>query len=265
VSAIDDDVPGLVLTGERTAPGIWHETYWYARHLAAYQFVAAVLGGQVQGARELGRADAVDTTVLEAGCGEGYGIDVLRRGGWRVAGLDYDPGAVQRTGRAHDLNVLRGNVVRLPLATSSVDAVVSLQVVEHIWTPHELVAECRRVLRPGGLLAVSTPNRLTFSPGLGRGERPANAFHVRELDGAELVELVGSQFAAPALLGVHPGPRLVALDDRYGSFAAAQLAAAPQEWDEALAQAVRSVRPEDFVVGPLTDDALDLLVLAAAP
>jgi SAM-dependent methyltransferase len=159
-------------------------------------------------------------------------------------------------------NVVRGNVVRLPLAAGSVEVVVSLQVVEHIWTPLELVAESRRVLRPGGLLAASTPNRLTFSPGLRRGARPANAFHVREYDGAELLELVRSRFRSCELLGLHRGPRLVALDDRFGSFTAAQLAAAPREWDDGLAEAVRSVRPEDFVIGPPAQDALDLLVLA---
>jgi SAM-dependent methyltransferase len=262
VSAIDHDTPDLALTGERTSPGIWHERYWYARHLAAYRYVASVVAGDHIVATPFARTDEVATITLEAGCGEGYGIDLLRDTGSRVVAVDYDQHAVRHARSHHDRNVLRGNVVRLPLATSSVDAVVSLQVVEHIWTPSELVAECRRVLRPGGLLAVSTPNRLTFSPGLRRGERPANAFHVREYDREELVALVGSHFRSTSTLGILRGQRLRALDARYGSFAAAQLASPPQEWDDELAEAVRGVSPDDFVVGPATDDALDLLLLA---
>ncbi|WP_426561635.1 class I SAM-dependent methyltransferase [Angustibacter sp. McL0619] len=262
MSAIDQHARGLALTGERTGPGIWHESYWYARHLAAYRFVASAIARRAV-ATAFARADAAAPITLDAGCGEGYGIEVLRDCGSPVVGLDYDPDVTRHAGRGTDRNVLRGNVVRLPLAAGCVDAVVSLQVVEHIWTPLELVDEFHRVLRPGGLLALSTPNRLSFSPGLQRGARPTNPFHVREYDGEELLELVGTRFAETELLGVHRGPRLVELDERYGSLTAAQLAAPPELWDGALAAAVRSVRPEDFVVGRAADDALDLLVLAS--
>jgi SAM-dependent methyltransferase len=269
VSAIHDHVRApatpLVLTGERTAPGIWHERYWFARHLAAYRYVAAAIVATTATMATMAtsaRTTDAATITLEAGCGEGYGLDVLAGAGSQVLGLDYDPVTVRHAATTYRRDVLRGNVVRLPLADASVDAAVSLQVVEHIWTPFELVGELRRVLRPGGLLAVSTPNRLTFSPGLGRGERPANAFHVREYDADELAELVGAGFGPVQRLGVHRGPRLRALDARYGSFPAAQLATAPERWADDLVAAVRDVGPADFVIGPAQDDALDLLLLA---
>ncbi|GAA4345551.1 class I SAM-dependent methyltransferase [Angustibacter luteus] len=261
MSAIHDDVrvpaTPLTLTGERTAPGIWHEQYWFARHLAAYRYVAAEIV-----ATRAALATDVATITLEAGCGEGYGLDELAAGGSRVVGLDYDAVTVRHAAATYGRDVLRGNVVRLPLADASVDAAVSLQVIEHIWTPHELVADLRRVLRPGGLLAVSTPNRLTFSPGLGRGERPTNAFHVREYDDEELARLVGAGFGPVQRLGVQRGPRLRALDARFASFPAAQLATPPERWPDDLADAVRAVRAEDFEIGPADDDALDLLVIA---
>ncbi len=251
---IEEHDASLPLTGERTAPGVWHEGYWYARHVAAYRHLAPRCVGQ---------------DVLEAGSGEGYGTDVVRRAGARtVLGLDYDAAAVLHARDRYSPNAfVRANLVQLPLAASSVDVVLSLQVVEHIWTPHDLLAEVARVLRPGGLLAMTTPNRLTFSPGLGRGERPTNPFHARELDADELASLVAAHLDVDDVLGVHAGPRLLRLG--HDALVRAQLASPPQRWDPALAAAVRATTPDDFVVVPDdergVDDALDLLVLARRP
>ena len=95
--------------------------------------------------------------------------------------------------------------------------------------------ECARVLRPGGPCAVSTPNRLTFSPGLGRGEKPLNPFHANELDAEELAELLAPWFGEVRVLGVHHGPRIAAWEREHGPLVAAQLAAeadpsGPRRW-----------------------------------
>ena len=63
-----DDSAALTLTGERTLPGIRHENYWFQRHLAAYRWVAKSV--PVRGA-----------VVVEAGCGEGYGGQLLADAG----------------------------------------------------------------------------------------------------------------------------------------------------------------------------------------
>ncbi len=245
--------PPPELTGERTAPGVWHESYWFARHLAAYRSLRDLCRGR---------------RVLEAGCGEGYGCAVVADGALGVLGLDYDSAAVRRAAERYGdaAAFAQANLVALPLADDSVDTVLSLQVVEHIWTPHELLAQTARVLRPGGWLALTTPNRLTFSPGLASGERPANPFHVRELEAAELADLVAAHLDVVSLGGVHAGERLRALDRRYGSFTGAQLATAPDRWADQLAADVRSVQPDDFVVQrDRAEGALDLLVLARRP
>ena len=83
--------------------------------------------------------------------------------------------------------MLAGNLAALPLPDASVDVVVNFQVIEHLWDQPQFVAECARVLRPGGLLLMSTPNRITFSPGR---DTPINPFHTRELNAAELAELL---------------------------------------------------------------------------
>ncbi|MGN6612129.1 MAG: class I SAM-dependent methyltransferase [Angustibacter sp.] len=206
-----------------------------------------------------------DRVVLDAGCGEGYGCATVGSAATAVLGADYDAPALERARRRHGGAFARANLVALPLADASIDVVLSLQVVEHIWSPDQLLAEAARVLRPGGLLALTTPNRETFSPGLGRREKPANPFHVREFDAAELAELVSRHLEVVDVGGVHAGARLQELDHRFGSLVAAQLAGPPQSWPRDLVDAVVSVTADDFEVRPGdADGALDLLLLAEA-
>ena len=153
-----------------------------------------------------------------------------------------------RTGRAHAAYV-RGLLTRLPLADAVADVVVSLQVIEHIWNPDGYVRELARVCRPGGTVVLSTPNRVTFSPGLGRRERPSNIFHCREYDAAELEESVSRW--APALgtsrlLGLRHGPRLRRWEATHGSLVAAQLKAPPAQWPPELERVVASAEACGF-------------------
>lgn len=238
----------LSLTGERTLPGIWHENYWFRRHEVAYRFLAG-LGGPL----------------AEAGCGEGYGAQLLREGGADpVLALDYDTAAVTNVRRRYPHVVgLQANLVALPLADEAAASVVSLQTIEHLWDQPRFVRECARVLRPGGTCAVSTPNRLTFSPGLGRSEKPLNPFHANELDAEELAALLAPWFAEVRVLGVHHGPRIVAWEREHGPLVAAQLASDAVRWSPELAGFVTSVTADDFVVhAEQVDNSLDLLALA---
>jgi SAM-dependent methyltransferase len=245
-----DDLP---LTGERTIPGIPEENYWFRRHEVVYEAVAP---------------RCRDAVVIEAGCGEGYGADLLAGIARRVLALDYDAPAVAHVARRYPrVAPARANLVMLPVGSGTVDVVVSLQVVEHLWEQDRFLAECRRVLRPGGTLIVSTPNRLTFSPGR---DTPLNPFHTRELTGAELAGLVtGAGFGDVAVTGLHHGPRLRELDAAHGgSIVAAQTAVVLGDgsWPPDLLAAVTSVTTADFALrtGDV-DGSLDLLVTAAAP
>ena len=243
----------LPLTGERTVPGITEENYWFRRHEVVY---TALL------------PRCRDAVVLEAGCGEGYGADLLAGVARTVLGLDYDaPTAVHAARRYPRVHVARANLVALPLGDAAVDAVVSLQVIEHLWEQGRFLRECLRVLRPGGVLAVSTPNRITFSPGR---DTPLNPFHTRELSGTELGGLVREAgFADVRVQGLHHGPRLRELDARHGgSLVDAQTAVVLGNgtWPADLLRDVASVTSEDFELraGDL-DASLDLLVLARRP
>ena len=246
------EAPALTLTGERTLPGIWHENYWFRRHEVAYRWLS-------------GRASGV---VLEAGCGEGYGADALRAAGHatQVVAVDYDASSVAHVRATYpEVAVVRGNLVALPLRSARLDAVVSLQTVEHLWDQPLFVCECARVLRPGGLLAISTPNRLTFSPGVGRGEKPLNPFHINEFDPEELVELLAARVTVEAVLGVGPGERIQDWERRHGSLVAAQLSVPYGQWPLPLRSFVAELTAEDFVVSADdVDSSLDLLVVGRA-
>jgi SAM-dependent methyltransferase len=167
-----------------------------------------------------------------------------------------------------DVEFIRANLAALPVASESMDVVATLQVIEHVWNHREFLGECLRVLRPGGQVVVTTPNRLTFSPGL---EEPVNPFHTKEFTAAELATLLqNSGFAVSGTYGVHPGERLTRLDrDHGGSFVDAQLAAPPDNWSDRLTADVTSVAADDFAVVAAherdVDVSLDLVLFATKP
>jgi SAM-dependent methyltransferase len=195
-----------------------------------------------------------DATVVEAGCGEGYGGQVLSDAGAAlVVGVDLDGPTLRHVGSTYaGVAPVRANLVALPLETASADLVVSAQVVEHLWDQEGFVSECARVLRPGGRLVLTTPNRLTFPAG--------NPFHNRELDADELVALVAADLHVDGVHGLHHGPRLTAADREHGGIVNAQIATAPERWPKALRDLVTGTTADDFVVGDV-HDCLDLLVV----
>ncbi|AQA01112.1 SAM-dependent methyltransferase [Mycobacterium sp. MS1601] len=244
---------GLALTGERTVPGLDIENYWFRRHEVVYQRLTN---------RCVGR------DVLEAGFGEGYGADLLAGVARSVIGVDYDESAVTHVrARYPRVQALQGNLAALPLADASVDVVVNFQVIEHLWDQSQFVGECSRVLRPGGLLLMSTPNRITFSPGR---DTPINPFHTRELDAAELTELlVSGGFEMEAMHGVFHGSRLRELDAKHGgSIIDAQIerALADAPWPAELLADVADVAADDFDLLDARecdiDASLDLVAIA---
>ena len=190
----------LPLTGERTVPGVPEENYWFRRHEAAYQHLAPLAAGRI---------------VLEVGCGEGYGTAVLARHARRVVGVDYDALTIAHAaGATRRLGFVRANLAALPMADGHRDLVATLQVIEHVWNHREFVRECRRVLRPGGQLIVTTPNRLTFSPGL---DEPLNPFHTKEFTAAELSPTARRRRVRDRVVaGAARGPTAADLDARYG-------------------------------------------------
>ena len=95
--------------------------------------------------------------LLEIGCGSGAAMQFMQKKGWKVTGLDFDGGAVNNA-RSKGLDVRQGQLSAQGFADESFDAVVMSHVIEHVPSPVELLAECRRILKKGGVLVALTPN-----------------------------------------------------------------------------------------------------------
>jgi SAM-dependent methyltransferase len=170
----------LTFTGERFQPEV-RGAIWY-EHWHRYAIAAPITSGK---------------RVLDAACGEGYGSFLLAHGAAHVTGVDLSAQAVAHArGRYTQANLRfeAGSVTALPLPDASVDVVVSFETIEHLAAQREMLAEFRRVLRPDGVLVLSSPNRPVYSA----GGSAINPFHVRELDRAELAALLAPGFPQQA-------------------------------------------------------------------
>jgi len=95
--------------------------------------------------------------LLEIGCGDGERLLGFQRLDWEVEGNDTDPHACKRA-EGLGLKIQCGQLTDLGLPSNHFDAVIMNHVIEHLHNPVETLVECRRVLKPGGLLSVVTPN-----------------------------------------------------------------------------------------------------------
>jgi 2-polyprenyl-3-methyl-5-hydroxy-6-metoxy-1,4-benzoquinol methylase len=96
--------------------------------------------------------------VLDIGCGSGSNSLALACKGHRVHGIDVSEAAIERY-RAHGFDGRVGDIENgLDYPDSRFDVVFCSEVIEHMTSPELLVGEIRRILRPGGLLVLSTPN-----------------------------------------------------------------------------------------------------------
>ena len=246
-SPVDDtgNASELILTGERTLPGIPEENYWFQRHVVAYRYAADRVGGM---------------NVLDAGCGEGYGSALLAERAAAVVGVDLERDVIEHAAQRYpDVRFETGDLATLGFPDAAFDAVVTFQVIEHLVSPRGFVAECARVLKPGGVLVLSTPNRLTFSP---TGIR--NPFHTVEFAPAELRGVLEEAFDVEMLGGTFHRVRLDVVE-RFmrGSLPERLIAQPVPEWPGWLRRVVHGVRPGDFAIRERNvDRSLDLVAVA---
>ncbi len=166
-------------TGERVVPGQVDADLWN-EHYARYLFAGRLCRRK---------------TVLDIGCGSGYGAAELARSAVLVAGVDPSVEAIAQACSAYaspNLRFLRADAVALPFRDAAFDLVTAFEVIEHVAEWPKLLAEARRVLGPGGQLVVSTPNKSYYEAA--RGTSGPNPFHAHEFTFEEFSAALGEVF-----------------------------------------------------------------------
>ncbi len=119
--------------------------------------------------------------LLEIGCATGERLALLRDLGWEVQGVEINRQACDLARSQFGLNIFCGELEELRLPDASIDAVVMSHVIEHAYDPIAILREANRVLRPGGLVLMETPNarsleRYIFGPWWFNWEIPRHLF-----------------------------------------------------------------------------------------
>jgi 2-polyprenyl-3-methyl-5-hydroxy-6-metoxy-1,4-benzoquinol methylase len=95
--------------------------------------------------------------LLDVGCGSGDGLRLMSELGWTAEGVEVDPQAIA-VARSKGLTIHAGTLVAQNFPDMSFDAITMSHVIEHLHDPVAIIAECRRILKPGGTLVMITPN-----------------------------------------------------------------------------------------------------------
>jgi 2-polyprenyl-3-methyl-5-hydroxy-6-metoxy-1,4-benzoquinol methylase len=169
---------------ERYVPGTWSRIAAF-EHLPRYRLAAGLAGGK---------------KVLDFGCGTGYGSALLAQSGAQVTALDIDARAIawaRATHARHAIDFLRSDDFGESLPEATFDLITCFEMIEHVTESdqHRTLASLARLLKPGGLLLMSTPN-----PEVTRryGENP---FHLREMTREEFLSFLKTRFEQVRLVG----------------------------------------------------------------
>jgi SAM-dependent methyltransferase len=189
-------------TGERFVPWAREPAVAY-EHLHRYLWASGL---------------ARDKRVLDLASGEGYGAEILSREAAFVCGVDADEAAVRHASekyRRPNLRFLQGSLTDVPIPeANSFDLVVCFEAIEHIREHGALIREVKRLLKPGGIFIVSTPNKEIYREG-----EPPNPFHVKELSFGEFDGLLSRSFPNVRYFGqrVHSGSSLWSVEAADGA------------------------------------------------
>ncbi len=105
----------------------------------------------------LQRTGATGGTMLDIGAATGFFLDIARRRGWKAYGVEASDYAAS-VARSKGLDVMTGVLEDYNTAPDFFDAITAWDVIEHLHCPRNTVRKIHNVLKPGGLLAINTPD-----------------------------------------------------------------------------------------------------------
>jgi ubiquinone/menaquinone biosynthesis C-methylase UbiE len=173
----------MSFTGERYVPELRGQIYY--EHFHRYAMVLELARGK---------------DVLDIACGEGYGTAALALVARTAIGVDLDPDSVRHASArymAMNVGFRAGDCTQIPAGDASFDVAVSFETIEHLTEQERMLGELKRVLRPDGLLVISSPNKLVYSD----GRSFQNPFHRRELYFHEFRDMLRSFFPKVRIFG----------------------------------------------------------------
>jgi ubiquinone/menaquinone biosynthesis C-methylase UbiE/uncharacterized membrane protein YbhN (UPF0104 family) len=191
-SSIINHQSSIRRTGERVIPENFlqsKEAYLlYLKHLFAYESAKEFISEK--------------SSIIEVGCGEGYGTHFLSHHVQHIIGLDVDESVIQHASNKYSSETCTFQIyngLQIPYDDNTYDAVISFQVIEHVQNDICYLAEIQRILKPTGVCLLTTPNSAyRVKP----NKKPWNRFHVREYYADELEALLKSIFSEVRVWGI---------------------------------------------------------------
>ena len=140
------------LVNESAYAGEYHSGY--QKHLAKKIRTARV---RLNRLAPLLKRSGAEPRILDVGCSVGATLDAARFFSWDAVGVDISQDAVDAC-RSRGLDAIKVEGTRLPFEDNQFDAVVNWHVVEHVEDVRQTLTEWQRVLKPGGILFMETPD-----------------------------------------------------------------------------------------------------------
>ncbi|MFC2188310.1 class I SAM-dependent methyltransferase [Fulvivirgaceae bacterium LMO-SS25] len=164
-------------TGERLETFVFNQTT--IEHLHRYSFCIDLVRGK---------------KVLDIASGSGYGSNILSEFAESVVGIDIDQDSIYEASRKYvkpNLKFIQGSVIEIPISDNEFDVVISFETIEHLVEHEQMLTELTRVLKPEGILIISSPDKFNYSV----KPNSINIHHRKELFEAEFKNLINSFFS----------------------------------------------------------------------
>ena len=140
-------------------------------------------------------------SVLDIGCGAGHGSNMLSKKYKKVYGVDISEEAIEyakKNWASDNTEFVVGSAMDIPFPDNSFETVSAFEVFEHLNDWRKFLSEIKRVLMPGGVVYISTPNKTLYSPGT---KKPINPHHVFEMTIPEFKSALSEFFTLEEFYG----------------------------------------------------------------